>query len=601
MKPINTLPPFKRFCATIGNLPSSYVDSLSYYENLMWLCKYLKDTVVPTVNENAEAVNELINWFNNLDVQDEIDKKLDEMVESGELQAMIGAYVDEYIATTNARIDTIENDNKSHRSSRISLQNYINYDGIGTKFTQGSCVGDDGTIYVYVSDDTYNGGSLLVFNNEKLTSTITGINFKHGNCLTYLNGKIYSATADGKKIVSYELNTGVSLELNPFESVTEYNKITGISKYDENHLLCLLYNTNQYGSSSTPSTTYLLDIRDNSYVEIEITNTENLRIDYYASQGMCYKNNHMYVLTSYPSMVLDYVLENNTFNINKLYSIPMRDQLGLLVGEVEDISPTSNGDCYLLTSHVVDNNERYLATHFVSFESDLAPTYLQYVDTDTEVQNYRQSLYVDNGDSPSYTLYEDGSVYHPFKTLRRGIAAANYGEYYIRKTVQVRSRGIDKPYSLGLLYGIKGISIFNRSNFNTLYINGNTLLVNCDLNVNCDLDDSTVFNGEFKIRNSNVTMFNNRIIFNNLIILEQCSSLKTHFLTLGDTSTTTPISLYSSSTMQAMIQSTATTSPYVYQVFGGSLAISNIETSKVLNGVGGTQGVYIKAGSKIGS
>ena len=93
MNKIDKLPPFKRFCVTIGNLPSSYVDSMSYYECLMWLCKYLKDTVIPAVNENAEAVNELINWFNNLDVQDEIDHKLDEMVESGELQEIITQYL----------------------------------------------------------------------------------------------------------------------------------------------------------------------------------------------------------------------------------------------------------------------------------------------------------------------------------------------------------------------------------------------------------------------------------------------------------------------------------------------------------------------------
>ena len=94
MNKIDKLPPFKRFCVTIGNLPSSYVDSMSYYECLMWLCKYLKDTVIPAVNENAEAVNELINWFNNLDVQEEIDNKLDEMVESGELQEIIASYLD---------------------------------------------------------------------------------------------------------------------------------------------------------------------------------------------------------------------------------------------------------------------------------------------------------------------------------------------------------------------------------------------------------------------------------------------------------------------------------------------------------------------------
>ena len=49
----------KKLCVTVGNLPSSYVDSLSYYECLMWLCNYIEKTIVPAINENAEAVNDL--------------------------------------------------------------------------------------------------------------------------------------------------------------------------------------------------------------------------------------------------------------------------------------------------------------------------------------------------------------------------------------------------------------------------------------------------------------------------------------------------------------------------------------------------------------
>lgn len=49
----------KKLCVTIGNLPSSYVDSLSYYECLMWLCNYIEKTIVPAINENAAAITEL--------------------------------------------------------------------------------------------------------------------------------------------------------------------------------------------------------------------------------------------------------------------------------------------------------------------------------------------------------------------------------------------------------------------------------------------------------------------------------------------------------------------------------------------------------------
>lgn len=84
---------FKHFCVTIGNLPSSYVDSMSYYELLMWFCKFLNETVIPAINDNAEAVKEIQKWIENLDLQDEVNNKLDEMAASGELTELISAYL----------------------------------------------------------------------------------------------------------------------------------------------------------------------------------------------------------------------------------------------------------------------------------------------------------------------------------------------------------------------------------------------------------------------------------------------------------------------------------------------------------------------------
>lgn len=92
-KDVQKLPPFKRFCMTVGLLPASYVESMSYYESLVWLCNYLEKQVIPTINNNSEVVEELkafvTNYFENLNVQDEIDNKLDEMVEDGTLENLI--------------------------------------------------------------------------------------------------------------------------------------------------------------------------------------------------------------------------------------------------------------------------------------------------------------------------------------------------------------------------------------------------------------------------------------------------------------------------------------------------------------------------------
>lgn len=104
LKPVGKLTPFAHFCCTIGNLPTSYMISLTYEEQLLWLCQYLEKTVIPAVNTNAESVAELQNlyiqlkeyvdnYFNNLDVQEEINNKLDEMAESGELQAIIESFL----------------------------------------------------------------------------------------------------------------------------------------------------------------------------------------------------------------------------------------------------------------------------------------------------------------------------------------------------------------------------------------------------------------------------------------------------------------------------------------------------------------------------
>lgn len=106
LKTIQTvdLSPFKCMVMTIGELPSSFVESMTYYEALAWLDNYLEKTLIPAVNNNAEAVQELQdlyielhdyvkNYFDNLDVQEEINNKLDQMAEDGQLTQLIAQFL----------------------------------------------------------------------------------------------------------------------------------------------------------------------------------------------------------------------------------------------------------------------------------------------------------------------------------------------------------------------------------------------------------------------------------------------------------------------------------------------------------------------------
>lgn len=113
MKQVSKLNPFGRFCCTIGNLPTSYMESLTYEEQLMWFCRFLDEKVIPAVNENADAIIELQNYLKNLDLQDEVNIKLDEMVEDGTLGQIINqelfSDLDNRVTTNTNDITTINN------------------------------------------------------------------------------------------------------------------------------------------------------------------------------------------------------------------------------------------------------------------------------------------------------------------------------------------------------------------------------------------------------------------------------------------------------------------------------------------------------------
>lgn len=96
--PIKTspnLPPFVRFCT--ASVPMVFDDSLSYYECLCALCNFIQKNVVDVINNNAEilaALEEYVkHYFDNLDVQEEINNKLDAMAEAGTLTDIITDYL----------------------------------------------------------------------------------------------------------------------------------------------------------------------------------------------------------------------------------------------------------------------------------------------------------------------------------------------------------------------------------------------------------------------------------------------------------------------------------------------------------------------------
>lgn len=142
------VPPFVTFVASA--VPMVFDNSMSYYEALCALWKWLQDDVINVINNNATVTEEYIrlteelkefveNYFANLDVQEEINNKLDQMAEDGTLADIITAYLNQIALFT---YDTV--------ADMKSATNLI--DGSYAKTLGYYAIGDGGSAVYYISD-----------------------------------------------------------------------------------------------------------------------------------------------------------------------------------------------------------------------------------------------------------------------------------------------------------------------------------------------------------------------------------------------------------------------------------------------------------------
>ena len=234
IKPQVVHSPFHNFCMSIGAIPTSYKDSLDYYETLLWLIKFLDTQVLPALNTNGEAVSELQglyiqlkefvdNYFENLDVQEEINNKLDEMASDGTLASIIANYIGINNVNYLSQIAVLEY--RPSTSTDIGMQ--------------GGCYVGDGNIAQYVSVGkkiqiiSLSTGEVL----REQAYAFTG----HGNSMCYVDGYLY---------ISGLLETGTTenaiYKIN-YSDLSDYEKIdiyTDLSISTSVNLFTITYDSN---------------------------------------------------------------------------------------------------------------------------------------------------------------------------------------------------------------------------------------------------------------------------------------------------------------------------------------------------------------------
>lgn len=193
MKKFNNLCPFKWF--VLENFPfiEADFDAITNYQLLCKVVEYLNKTIDKT-NELGSQVEILVNWFNNLDVQDEVDKKLDEMTEDGTLAEIINQ---EIFNELNEKINKTYYSNNSKECTSTRLFRKIFETGLNNvnateseyfSTTQGFCMITDKicAIALIPADRTNTRGKIQIINIEtgEVLNELIG-NFGHLNDLSY--------------------------------------------------------------------------------------------------------------------------------------------------------------------------------------------------------------------------------------------------------------------------------------------------------------------------------------------------------------------------------------------------------------------------------
>lgn len=228
-------------------IPLVFDESMSYYETLCGLLNYLKNTIIPTVNNNADAVAELQtlyeelrtfvdNYFTNLDVQEEINNKLDAMVKDGTITMLIKQYIDPLYQAYENDINNIIND----QNLKIkNVENQVKSAVSGTPLIASSTSEMTDTTRMYVNT---NDGYVYYYSNNQWVKGWLYQSSQNNDIVTMLKNDIYEKSLEtfNYEIGTINSNNGTNgsnterIRINDFIDIEKYRILKINQNYDLN-------------------------------------------------------------------------------------------------------------------------------------------------------------------------------------------------------------------------------------------------------------------------------------------------------------------------------------------------------------------------------
>ena len=439
MKTIETIRPFKKMLMTIGNLPTAFLESMTYYEALAWFCDFLQNKVIPTVNNNAEAVKELQdlfvelhdyveNYFDNLDVQEEINNKLDEMAQDGTLERLISNYLN-----LDSNVITMDREFRFLVESGKYLENLdssINYFG----FMQGATYTKNGNfIIAYMSSDenheTNNLVKLVEYTSNGGVAREAILELNHANSLAFDEDNEILYVVSGSKFVESTQQNDYTLFVINYNNLTinnSYSYVEQITAVSYDNIKKKLY----VGYAGN----YIYEL-DNTYTIINtITLDTPTIVSSAGKQSICINNDIIYACYIRPDMIISYNIDGSLY---KLYSVPkFGNGNTMFVGEIEDLSFYNNKMSCFSSALTTYYSQLYQINVFnLDFVHNVVNNPKWFAERGFLANNIN-SVFVDINNN---NLNPDGSTNNPFKEIFEAINYLSSPRYQNGGRIHVRA------------------------------------------------------------------------------------------------------------------------------------------------------------------
>jgi len=526
-KPYKKLPPFKGW--VLENFPfiEADFDALNNYQMMCKVIEYLKvfqgnldnmdDNVNSLYNAFVELQNYVNNYFDNLDVQEEINNKLDEMVESGELQELIAEYFD-VIETIKYPAQFIfpkfipDSYMGDCNLIKIKDKNILIDTDISNNFA---------TVRTYLNDNDATHIDYLIishYDSDHIGNVENLINYDYIDSDTEVLLPVVPNRFPEKQAVETQIKTILTNNNISFRTPIENEVLTiedlsikfgnldrlymeeNYSQYNWTSMVCLITHKNitaLYMGDGGVGTYKYLD--DNNFITttIDLYKQGHHGIDYQSTLPLIEKISPRYTVQS--SGIMDYV-KNNFLN----------PETALLIKQ---------GSLYYPT---------YMQTDYIKFESTgISLNCINGITFNPSGQFIQQTLYVDINASKS--SIQDGTEAHPFSELMQAVASVkNY------PNAQITINVADGNY--GYSHEAPGTSLKNRILFAP---NGNIrFIINGNSNDRTKVKLNNIMCESAYIRLNNLTvdldtdtglfMYNSTAYLNNVHITSLSSTQTSH-------------------------------------------------------------------------